>query len=363
VSPPGYPVLRGVSVRFPVGADVYQAAAAGAGFVLIDLVDGPIDETALAAAALLVRAAGAELWVRTDDQHVADRSLRLGAHRVVGRLSGPAVEPDRLAVVGDPALVPPAEYAALDLREVQRTALARWQSGAGSERPPLVLLPGQLGDVSVWDEVAAGLMPDTSCLALRIDLDDSVAGMAASVLAAAPDRFSLAGHSLGGVVALQICRTAPERVARVALLNCSGRAASAEQIDAWGALLRRLDADDFEAVVDDLADVNLQPGGPDSDGRREHWRRMGRRVGVDGLRRQLQAQITRPDQLPALSTIGVPALVLSGELDAVCRPKLQRELAAGLPHATAVTLPGAGHMTPLEQPAELAAVLREWLES
>ena len=131
--------------------------------------------------------------------------------------------------------------------------------------------------------------------------------MAASVLAAAPARFALVGHSLGGIVALQICRTAPERVTRVALLNCSGRAASSQQIDAWAGLLRRLDAGDFDAVVDELADANLQPGAADPDRRRERWRRMARRVGADGLRRQLQAQITRPDQLPSLPTIGTPA--------------------------------------------------------
>ena len=253
---PAHPVKRGVRTRFPVGADVGHALAAGAEFVLIDLVDGPIDETALAATAVLVAAARAELWVRTDDPDVADRCLRLGAHRVVGALPAPAVEPARIAVVSDPAAVPAAEFAALDLRELQRAALARWQSGAMSVGPPpLVLLAGQLGDVSIWDEVAADLTPVTSCIALRIDLDDSIQGMAASVLAAAPARFALVGHSLGGIVALQICRTAPERVTRVALLNCSGRAASSQQIDAWAGLLRRLDAGDFDAVVDELADA------------------------------------------------------------------------------------------------------------
>ena len=364
MSPPANPVLRGVITRFPVGDDVGQALAAGADFVLIDLIDGPIDEIGLAAAAQLVGAGGAELWVRTDDRSVGDRCLRLGAHRVVGDLAGPVIEPARLAVVTDPAALPFAEYAALDLRGVQRAALARWQSGAPAEaKPPLILLAGQLGDVSIWDEVAGELTPATSCMALRIDLDDTIEGMAASVLAAAPARFALAGHSLGGIVALQVYRTAPERVTRLALLHCSGRAGSPEQIEFWTELLRRLDAGEFRAVVDDLADANLRPAAADSDRRREHWWRMARRVGADGLRRQLRAQIARPDHLPALSTIGVPALVVSGELDAVCRPELQRELANGLPDATLVTLPGAGHMTPLEQPAELADVLHDWLAS
>ena len=103
VNSPAHPVKRGVRTSFPVGADVGQALAAGAEFVLIDLVDGPLDETALAATAVLVAAARAELWVRTDDPDVADRCLRLGAHRAVGALPAPAIEPVRIAVVSDPA--------------------------------------------------------------------------------------------------------------------------------------------------------------------------------------------------------------------------------------------------------------------
>jgi pimeloyl-ACP methyl ester carboxylesterase len=84
-------------------------------------------------------------------------------------------------------------------------------------------------------------------------------------------------------------------------------------------------------------------------------------IGPRGLLRQLAAQTTRPDSRPALAAIRVPTLVLSGSADGVCPPALQEELAAAIPQARHVTIAGAGHMAPLEEPAAVAAALADWL--
>jgi pimeloyl-ACP methyl ester carboxylesterase len=213
----------------------------------------------------------------------------------------------------------------------------------------VLLLPGMLGDATLWDGVAPTL--DAARFG-RIDLDDSIAEMAATVLAAAPERFALAGHSLGAIVALEIMRQAPARVTRLALLNASARPASEAQLAAWAAMRDG----QFDAVVRDFGAANAGPT------LRDRVERMARGVGPRGLRRQLAAQASRPDSRPWLAAIAVPTLVLTGTEDAICPPELQEELVAGIPRARHAVVEGAGHMAPLEDPAAVAAHLQHWLQ-
>jgi pimeloyl-ACP methyl ester carboxylesterase len=228
------------------------------------------------------------------------------------------------------------------------------------DRQPLVLLSGMLGDESLWDGVAAGLTDVARPWPARIDLDDSVPEMADSVLAVAPERFALAGHSLGGIVALEIVRRAPQRVTRLALINTSARGPSETQLAGWAQLQERVGRGEFDPVADELAVATLARAhrAPDLVTRN---RRMAGTVGADGLLRQLAAQATRPDSRPTLAGIEVPVLVVSAAADDICPPDLQQELAARCPAAELVSVPGSGHMTPLEAPEALTAHLRRWL--
>ena len=242
------------------------------------------------------------------------------------------------------------------------TELARpGRSPAPAAGEPLLLLPGMLGDGSVWDAVAAQLGDVSSPQFVRVDLDASVPEMAASVLAVAPERFALAGHSLGAIVALEIARQAPQRVTRLALVNGSGRAPSDEQQVSWSSLLDRLDAGEFAAIVDELASATLPTAKRRDAALVAVGQRMARAVGPAGLRRQLEAQRARTSYLDVAASLAVPVLVVSGALDEVCPPERQHELLAHCPRARLVTLDGAGHMSPVESPDELAAALREWL--
>ncbi len=112
-------------------------------------------------------------------------------------------------------------------------------------------------------------------------------------------------------------------------------------------------------MVAELAVDNVGPGRDAA--LVDRWIDMARRVGPDGFVRQLRAQVGRPDSRPTLHTITVPTLVISGSEDAVCPPALQAELAAGLPAAEHRTIDGAGHMSPLDRPAEVATALADWL--
>ena len=227
-------------------------------------------------------------------------------------------------------------------------------------RPTLVLLPGMLGDDRLFESVMAELGSRLACRPMRIDVDDAVGEMAASVLAAAPRRFALAGHSLGGIVALEMARRAPERVSHLAVLNSSPRPPTDAQLAAWSALHDRVIDGEFAAVVEEQATLNLGPAASDSTARRR-WIDMARRVGDDGFLRQLRAQAGRHDQRPELAAIEVPVLVVSGGDDAVCPQEIQAELAGAVPGAVHEVIDGAGHMTPLDHPVQLARLIDTWL--
>lgn len=231
--------------------------------------------------------------------------------------------------------------------------------GVGPE--PMLLLPGMLGDPTVWDAVAARLADVVAPVAVRIDLDDSVPELAASVLAQAPPRFALVGHSLGAIVALEVVRQAPERVTRLVLVNASGRGPSPAQQQTWSTWAARTRAGDFDAVAAELARVTLPSTRRDDADLVVTGERMAACVGGSGFLRQLAAQTTRPDSLESVARVDVPVLIVSGALDEVCPPALQQELADRCPTATLVTVEGAGHMLPLEDPTALADAVRAWL--
>jgi 2-keto-3-deoxy-L-rhamnonate aldolase RhmA/pimeloyl-ACP methyl ester carboxylesterase len=224
----------------------------------------------------------------------------------------------------------------------------------------VLLLPGMLCDATLWNDVTAALSTGDRTIPARIDLDDSVAEMAASVLAVAPPRFALAGHSLGAIVALEITRRAPERVAGLALVNASARGPSPEQLRAWDEMEATVHEGRFDDLVEDYPSTVLPPAAGEV---QPSVRRMARSIGPGGLIRQLTAQRAREDLRATLSAVRCPTVVVSGADDRVAPPELQDELAAGIPGASLARIEGCGHVAPLEHPKVVASVLDEWAEA
>ena len=165
-------------------------------------------------------------------------------------------------------------------------------SSASQESQPLVLLSGMLGDDRVWGDVAAGLS-DVAQPASLVDQHDSIASMAAAVLTEAPERFALAGHSLGGIVALEAPPTVPRAGHRLALVNTSGRDASATQLESWATMVTRTKAGEFGEVAAELGHATL-PEAHRGAGPAARNTAMAETVGADGFLRQLAAQAARP---------------------------------------------------------------------
>jgi pimeloyl-ACP methyl ester carboxylesterase len=227
-------------------------------------------------------------------------------------------------------------------------------------KAPLILLPGALCDAAVWQNQIPVLSAFAKLTLGDLTVAESISEMAANVLASAPPTFALAGYSLGGVVALEIIRRAPERVSRLALLSTSARADTADvKARRWRAI-EYARYGNFDAVKQRLLRMLLHPdhlGEP-------FWsvvNDMGTRVGCAAFIRQATALSERMDSRPSLAAIAVPTLVLGGEADAVTPAWLAEELAANISTARLVTIKGAGHMPTLEKPEAVNRAMTEWL--
>lgn len=352
--------MAGLLVRLPVGRLVDAVLEHRPDFVAVDMVSSPLDEIEFHRVVMAAHAAGVRVVAIVDETAAVARPAALGADTVIRPGSSDLiVVADAAAAIA--AMTGGSAMVALDVEAaVSGSIVAFMAARQVSEAPTLVLLPGMLGDARLFEDVVALLPGPIVCQPLRIDLDDSIDEMAASALAAAPNRFALAGHSLGGIVGLAMWRREPDRITRLALLNTSARAPSVAQLDAWHRLRERTDSGQFEAIVAEQALLNLGPAAHDAT-LVTRWTEMALKVGADGFQRQLDAQAGRTDSASILRTISVGCLVVSGSDDKVCPPPVQAELAAHVTGAQHVTIPGAGHMTPIDRPVDVAAALAAWL--
>ncbi len=230
------------------------------------------------------------------------------------------------------------------------------------ERPHLVLLPGMLCDADLFAHQTEHLSEIAEVSVGDLTRDGSVAGMARTVLDAAPERFLLAGLSLGGIVAMELMRRAPERVERLALIDTSPRSPRPDQLETW---------DEFEEMTEDgrfveVTTERLMPAlvHPDRLGDEPLTgaiERMAENVGGAAFLRQLSAQRGRPDSRESLAGIECPTLVLCGREDALCPFGLHEEMAGLVPGAALVLVEECGHLSSLERPEAVTAVLRYWL--
>jgi pimeloyl-ACP methyl ester carboxylesterase len=224
---------------------------------------------------------------------------------------------------------------------------------------PLILLPGLLLDERLYAAQVAALAGRAAAQVIDLTRDDSIAAMAGRVLAAAPARFALCGLSMGGYVAFEIMRRAPERVTRLALLDTQARPDSDEARARRLDLIALVERGDFAAATARLLPLFVHPD------RRAALQAMiaamAEQVGRDAFLRQQKAILERVDSRPGLAAIACPTLVLTGRQDLLTPLEVHLEIAAAIPDATLVVLPRCGHLSPLEQPAMVTAQLAAWL--
>ena len=228
---------------------------------------------------------------------------------------------------------------------------------------PVLLIPGLACTPSLY----AGQMPALWTFGPVTVADhrraDSMDAIARQILAEAPPRFALAGLSMGGYLALAIVRLAPDRVAKLALLDTGSRSDTPEASERRKASMAKVQAGEFDAVMDTLWPILVHKERQGDAALKRIVFEMAKTAGADAFVRQQQAIMTRPDSRASLPDIRCPTLVLVGEGDQLTPPALSEEMAALVPNSRLVTVPGSGHLSTLEKPESVTRALVEWMEA
>lgn len=228
---------------------------------------------------------------------------------------------------------------------------------------PIVLIPGLLCTPRFYEPVLSTLWQRGPVMIARHTDGDSMAAIARRILADAPPRFALAGHSMGGYIAFEMLRQAADRVARLALLDTSAWPDMPEQSEKRRALIDITRTGRFSDVPDLIFPNLVHPSRREDKALQELVRTMAHDCGPEAFIRQQTAIMNRVDSRPGLAAIQCPTLVVVGDGDALTPPARAAELAAGIVGARLVTLKECGHMCVLEAAEEMNSALGEWLTS
>jgi pimeloyl-ACP methyl ester carboxylesterase len=226
---------------------------------------------------------------------------------------------------------------------------------------PILLIPGLAGSPRIYAPVAPAMWrvgPVTVANHIR---DGNMGAIARRILAEAPPRFALAGHSMGGYIAFEIMRQAPDRVAKLALVNTQARPDTPEATARRRTLIARAKAGEYRGVLDELFPGFVHPSRREDGALRQLVHDMGDDIGTEAFVRQQTAIISRPDSRPTLAWIKCPTLVLTGDEDNTIPNALSKEMADGIPGAKLVILAQCGHLPQVEQPQATSDALVEWL--
>ena len=230
-------------------------------------------------------------------------------------------------------------------------------------RHPLVLLPGLLCDGDLWRHQVATLADVAETVVADLTGHDDLSAMARHVLGQAPETFALAGLSMGGYLAQEIMRQAPDRVERLALLDTSARADAPESVRQQQDLMALAERGAFKGVTPRLLPDLIHRDRLGDRVLTEAVLAMAERVGREAFLRQQAAIMHRPDSRRDLGAIHCPTLVLCGRQDVLTPLAVHEEMAEKVPRATLVVIEDCGHLAPLEQPHAVSAVMRYWLGS
>jgi pimeloyl-ACP methyl ester carboxylesterase len=226
---------------------------------------------------------------------------------------------------------------------------------------PLLLIPGLASSFRIYAPVVPQLWRSRPVMVANHLRDDSMAAIARRILSEAPVRFALAGHSMGGYIAFEIMRQAPERVAKLALLNTSARPDTPEASERRRAQMQMVRDGKLHEVLDMIFPSFVHPARVGDAALRKLVHDMGDDVGAQGFINNQTAIIGRPDSRPGLGDIRCPTLVLTADQDQLLPPAQSAEIAGGIAGARLTIIPDCGHLPQPERPQAVVDALTEWL--
>jgi pimeloyl-ACP methyl ester carboxylesterase len=230
-------------------------------------------------------------------------------------------------------------------------------------KPVLILLPGLMCDAAVWRAQIAAFESVWDVRVADLHGQDSFDAMVQAALALADGPFALAGHSMGGRVAMQVAAATPERVQRLALLDTGAHLPTPGEAESRLALVATGEREGVEAVIQTWLPPMLAPANRENRALWDEIAAMQRRAGVQTLKRQQQALLNRRDGFAQLDTVKVPTAFITGALDSWSPPEQHREMQAHVAGSTLTVIGNCGHMAPMEAPEAVNQAFADWLEA
>jgi pimeloyl-ACP methyl ester carboxylesterase len=228
---------------------------------------------------------------------------------------------------------------------------------------PTVLIPGLLCTPRLYAEQIPALWRFGPVTIADHTRDDSMPEIARRLLAQAPPKFALIGLSMGGYVAFEVQRQAPDRVVKLALLDTTARPDAPEQTEQRKRQIEMARGGRFEGIAQLLFPRFVSAARHGDAALQAIVRTMAEDTGADAFARQQTAIMSRMDSRPGLASIPCPTLVLVGADDSLTPPERAAEMTAGIPGARQVVVPSCGHLSTLERPEAVTAALVEFLSA
>lgn len=226
---------------------------------------------------------------------------------------------------------------------------------------PLVLLPGMMCDARVWATQLTVLSYERPVTIAPVCTGDRIEEIASGLLSSLPSKFALCGHGMGGAIALELCRRAPERVIRLALIGTNPLSDTPQEAADREPRMIGAKSGRFEALLEQDILPRHVGSGPLRAQAIADMQEMARSLGADIYARQERAMQRRRDQQSTLRRINQPTLVLAGEEDQIVPLKRQEFLAELIPYAKFGVLTGVGHTVMLEDPEGTTEALYAWM--
>lgn len=231
---------------------------------------------------------------------------------------------------------------------------------------PLLLLPGSLCTGMLFHAQISAFKDNREVVVADFSNCDSIEAMATKVLMEAPAEFALAGLSMGGIVAFEIFRQAPERIKRIALLDTNPRGELPENVPVRQEQINTVAQGGAESLRTLVSQQLMPKYAFDSEQLLKLEplvMEMALEVGTDEFINQWRALASRADSWSTLKDIRCPTLILCGIHDALCSEKLHRDMAQEIKHAKLEIIQEAGHLSTLDAPEQVNSALQDWLDS
>ena len=227
---------------------------------------------------------------------------------------------------------------------------------------PIVLITGQLLTDAVWQPLLDA-WGDREVIVADNRSDDTIAGFATRLLDSAPPRFVLIGHAMGGFVAFEVMRRAPQRVAKLVLISTLASADGPAQTARRQGYIDLVQAGKFETVVEERIPILFPEARRGDERLLGIARQMAAETGAETFLAQQRAIIARENSRPRLGEIAVPTLVIWGEEDGITSRAHQEELVSLIDGSRLAVVPGAGHLVTLEAPEVVVPLVDAFLDA